>query len=53
MLNLDSKILRKGLQVQGLSKETQTAAIVLGLLAVPIVAWSEFTLKATGGTCIP
>ena len=34
--------------LQGLSIETQTAAGVLGLLAVPVVAWSEYTLKQTG-----
>lgn len=29
----------------------QLAAGLAGLLAVPIVAWSEFTLKTTGKTC--
>ena len=41
-------ILVNDLHVQGLSQESQTAAIVLGLLTLPIVAWSEVTLKTTG-----
>ena len=44
---------QSSLQGQGSSKEAQTAAIVLGLLAVPIVAWSEVTLKTTGDRLLP